>query len=1715
MGFRKLEELAHKPDPTDVLHTISAAREGFWLLIDSSHPIQIDWIMYILHILHTVCTESSSSTLHMQCLNNVRGSKLLSQHVGSFFMQLTMQPPMKQRRMLESVQQYLNICQCLLEKMPNCYEEILMSLTSLRYVVDRLKKESELIDESLNSQLNDVMKKCEERTTRNAQRAKKMDRGQTVNADDLAPPDNFRDADVFPTLQDLTVVDKPFLRANKVEGAYRGVDHYLDVQFRLLREDFIRPLRNGIHEYLKLLQEGTHARRLQDLRLYHDVRVLAPVCNHNGLSYRLRFDTTPMKKVRWESSRRLIFGSLVCLSKDDFQTMLFATVVNRNVKALSEGEIEVQFEHNAEAVSNISPDESFLMAETTAFFEAYRHVLNSLKDVDEDSFPFKDYIVDCRKDTHLPKYLHENSEIDLSPLFDDAIQVDCEIVSDSENESDDDDDDVALGILHEIRRKRREKQQEKKNEQEALLRHVPPALKHVKVNSRVSWSNPELLHLDDSQLKALKAGLTQEFAIIQGPPGTGKTYLGLKLAKVLLHNRQLWNTRRGYIGIPHQPSPILVVCYTNHALDQFLEGIAQFQHVGIVRVGGRSKSEVLQKFMIREWRRHVREGRKIPDHARRLFYDAREVMEQLDAEMGGILAQIDVADRGIIHEDILRDHEAMSEEHYMCVHTFQYGEPVHQRKRGRKKHSSLLEWLGVGDFVFSQELDSLPQEERDPNAVEEEPEEEIEVEEENQFIARQRMTDDVEDTQSAKKEKLRQQILQQQADQQLAFQLEALDLNPQQGPRDEQWQISKAARKKNKQRIKQELRKVDSMTYEEAKRVRNIFALSKQDRWRLYRFWLSEYKNQLRQSIRAKERQYQAAAERMKEARDHEDMYIMQNAVVIGMTTTCAAKYHNVLQQVKSKIIIVEEAAEVLEAHIVTTLSKGCEHLILIGDHQQLRPNPTVYELAEKYSLKISLFERMINNGQNVVTLENQHRMRPEISSVMLHIYPNLKDHSSVLNYDKIRGVQSSVFFIDHQQAEMGDEELKSKANDFEAKYIAKLCKYFLLQGYEPSQITILTPYTGQLFRLRHYMPRKTYEGVRVCAVDNFQGEENDIILLSLVRSNSDGKLGFLAEDNRVCVLLSRAKMGFYVTGNFTMLAEKTQLWANVVHTLKNQQMIGPSLGLYCSNHPEYKVDAKEAKDFDKAPEGGCLKPCGFRLECGHACSLVCHPYDRDHIDYQCKKRCARKICDREHKCRQLCYEICGECIEPVPRVMPKCGHMQNIPCYLETEDFSCKADCTKTLPCGHNCRNSCGNPVHTTECRVRVRKVLPCGHTDQLECFRDPQEYSCRERCTVLLSCGHPCPGTCGSCFNGRLHVPCKQRCERVLVCGHICRTNCPAACPPCQEECQNRCIHSKCPNQCGLPCVPCQEPCEWRCKHVMACSRTCSEPCDRERCNKPCLKLLKCGHQCIGMCGEKCPKLCRVCNKHDVEEIFFGNEDEPGARFVELEDCGHIFEVEGMDQWMDLAEEMSEGKEVIQMKKCPKCSVIIRRNLRYGQVIKTILEDIESVKNKIVGNLNSAKKTQEELVDVIDDLPDSNFSIRLTVTMERRTLIPEELTVVENLIKYNEALQEAKASAKKYLGESDVQYANKKYEEICHQIKNMEHWLGSKAQLPRMSGQELQESFFEVTRIQLLIRAHELYHHMKKTKTKLSDELEKNLLGVFAALKKALTKELEDTCR
>ena len=749
----------------------------------------------------------------------------------------------------------------------------------------------------------------------------------------------------------------------------------------------------------------------------------------------------------------------------------------------------------------------------------------------------------------------------------------------------------------------------------------------------------------------------------------------------------------------------------------------------------------------------------------------------------------------------------------------------------------------------------------------------------------------------------------------------------------------------------------------------DLFWLSIEQRWSLYLLWLTRLREHLRVEMRREQTKYLEISNEYEELRNIEDLGILRNSRVVGMTTTCASKNHKLLRQLQPRIVIIEEAAELFEAHVVTCLTEYCQHLILIGDHQQLRPNPSVYNLSVKYSLDVSLLERMIEAGVPYNRLSVQHRMRPEISKMFRHIYDRLEDHASVTEYENIRGVTKNLFFLDHDLHEGVHDNVHSKVNKHEAEFLVELCLYLLRQGYKSSQVTILTTYTGQMFVIRDLVKSKKDEFQdnlpRVCSVDNFQGEENDIILLSLVRNNEDDNIGFLKTNNRVCVALSRARKGLYIMGNRKMLSNHSPLWKEVLGDFDKSGCIGTSLPLACSNH-QTKNLVSSAADFKKlVPNGGCLEKCQHRLECGHACPQMCHP--NGHENFKCEKPCAKNVmgCNvLDHKCTKLCYEICDfPCQYLVSKVLD-CKHTMTLACSYDVSIAKCEEQCANTLVCGHGCQAKCGTPC-TKECMELVKKTdFSCGHENTLACSATQKD--CRVPCDTLLDCEHPCSGKCGQCIQGRVHVKCVKKCERNLVCSHQCKSDCVKNCPPCKEKCSRRCFHNECEKKCGEICIPCKEPCEWKCEHH-ECTQLCSDMCDRPRCDQPCKRKLTCGdgraHVCRGLCGEHC--VCTICNTNngeDVRTILFGTEEEEDARFIMLKDCEHIFEYTAFDQMMDTVS--INGKLEIVPKVCPLCKVPIVKSFRYGNVVKRIHNDIDNIKRKILG---CTTKIEEEKILVL----------------------------------------------------------------------------------------------------------------------------------------------------
>ena len=310
---------------------------------------------------------------------------------------------------------------------------------------------------------------------------------------------------------------------------------------------------------------------------------------------------------------------------------------------------------------------------------------------------------------------------------------------------------------------------------------------------------------------------------------------------------------------------------------------------------------------------------------------------------------------------------------------------------------------------------------------------------------------------------------------------------------------------------------------------RNYNTFDEDDIWRLFYSIHNKYYELDENSeniLKESSKKLESINKKINEIYEDLDSKILFQSSFIAMTTYGAVKYKSIINKIKSKVLIVEEAAEVLDCQIITSLSENTEHLILIGDHKQLKPKINDYNLVTHYNFDISLFERLINCNFNQVCLRKQRRMRPAISEIKRLTYPDLQDGDTVKNRFNIKCLDN-VFFFTHDWIEHTDEGTKSKVNEKEANFIIKFTELLVNLGYKEENITILSLYLGQLLVIRKKINiKKILTEVKVCTVDNFQGEENDIIILSLVRSNNNGNIGFLGIDNRVNVALSRARNG-------------------------------------------------------------------------------------------------------------------------------------------------------------------------------------------------------------------------------------------------------------------------------------------------------------------------------------------------------------------------------------------------------------------------------------------------------------------------------------------------------------------------------------------------------------------------------------------------------------
>ncbi|KAL1586429.1 hypothetical protein WHR41_05215 [Cladosporium halotolerans] len=1102
--------------------------------------------------------------------------------------------------------------------------------------------------------------------------------------------ENIADIQILPTIDEIMGDRAEYLpRSEPSSWHLQGVAGLLDRQFRLVREDTVGQLRDAAKFELSRMQSSglrPVATKPSAARthVYHNVRLVDAVFeDRRGLLCVLEFDQprqlhhiSNVKDRRhwWEDSKRLGAEALITLlGPEGFA--VFMTVANETLQPMQGGKGKSKIErpiedrysrfanphvahvvvqlvsHTEEDIDNLlfrlglgigqsGVKRSFSLLEFPGvLLPTFQHTLTALQQMSESlDLPFSEVLAptDGISDSagiDKPAYTKKNDfRFNMSALSTDNQAFELDV-------------------------------------------NAPDDAATISAKTR----------LDVAQAEAVISTLSRSMSLIQGPPGTGKSYTGVALMEVLLANNA-----KAKLG------PVLCVTFTNHALDQILEHLLDAGLSQIIRIGSRSKSEVLAPLNLRL----VAQKHDMTKLEQRERFTHKD---NIAANASTIKSTLDRWRHAFSHQSIF----AFLEQKHPSVARQLSGPKIDddgfETVESRQKGKGLKAWLS-GDS-------------HQPVRVHEDDE-----------------TD--------------------------------------------------------------------------------IFSLRNAARQRLYTDWKEEIANPVQRELIASIRGFEEAKAGLDRVRSEVDLHVLSAANVIGVTTSGLARNINLLRRLNSKVLLVEEAGEVLEAHLLTAMLPSIEHAILIGDHQQLRPKAQNYELScenprSQTKMDVSLFERLVAPQEHgahplpFVTLETQRRMHPSISELIRStLYPNLKDDPSVSDYPQVSGMRQRLFWLDHDNPEDGEAEQTestSHTNQFEVDMVFSLVRHLVRQGvYRASDIAVLTPYLGQLRKLRRALgdfaeviindrdidqlalegedeteeerelraaaeksapPRlevtrsNLLQALRLATVDNFQGEEAKVVIISLVRCNQEHKCGFLKTSNRINVLLSRAQHGMYIIGN-TETSAHVPMWGDVMDILKRDGNLGKSFELCCPRHPDTPLKVTLPDDFATvSPEAGCDLLCGQRLPCGHACINKCHS-EGLHKAVYCTKPCNRAKDGCEHNCPYECGRQCdalyGVEISNID-VELVCGHhADRLPCwqYQDPTKVQCQVLVDRTVPgCGHKVAVACHIDIASPlfKCPADCGSLRACGHSYEVKSIRADLlmmstygEVDLEESPCVFLPCGH-----------------------------------------------------------------------------------------------------------------------------------------------------------------------------------------------------------------------------------------------------------------------------------------------------------------------------------------------------------------------------------------
>ena len=282
---------------------------------------------------------------------------------------------------------------------------------------------------------------------------------------------------------------------------------------------------------------------------------------------------------------------------------------------------------------------------------------------------------------------------------------------------------------------------------------------------------------------------------------------------------------------------------------------------------------------------------------------------------------------------------------------------------------------------------------------------------------------------------------------------------------------------------------------------------------------------------------FQEAKALHKEARELEN-YIVEKIIDDAEVIACTliGSTHDYLRDRKFDVVVIDEAGQALEPAAWVPIQKA-QKVVMAGDPFQLPPTVKSRE-AERQGLAVTLLEKTIKRLARISLLKTQYRMHESIMQFSnQEFYGNeLEAHESVA----ARGLISSYPTVEYVDTagcgynEVENDESESRSNPEEAEVVLKHWNRLIMEEPQPGSVGVISPYRGQVKILDELMSEM--ESFTVNTIDSFQGQERDVIYISLVRSNDKGEIGFLKDYRRMNVAMTRARKKLVVIGDSATL---------------------------------------------------------------------------------------------------------------------------------------------------------------------------------------------------------------------------------------------------------------------------------------------------------------------------------------------------------------------------------------------------------------------------------------------------------------------------------------------------------------------------------------------------------------------------------------------------